>query len=160
MVGSGKGDVGMEWSGLESVEPVASEGIWNVRAGSASSPRAKFLYRMCAPLRWYRVSTLRIVALEIRAFPLRIAAALRTPSLRLGNTVFSPLWGRSMATQVEENKLLQSCIVDIQELQSRQRWIGPLDLEICAEMHRRGALSALGSRPPYMEIPNTESAHP
>ena len=85
---------------------------------------------------------LRIVVLEIRSFPLRIVAAIRTPFLQLGNTLYSASRDRSMGTFEEERKYQRVCSASIKELRRNHPWVGPLDLEIAAQMHRQGALWA------------------
>ena len=124
--------------------------ISNVRLVRANDPRAKISRLVLSLLQWYLRSTLRIVALEICSFPLRIVAAIRTPYLRLGSTLFSANRDRSMGNFVEERKYQHACSASIRELQDNHRWVGPLDLEIAAQMHRQGALWAIdNSYPPF-----------
>lgn len=110
-----------------------------VPAGSASSPSAKFAYRLCAPLRWWSRSTLRIVALELCSFPLRMAAILRTPSLREGVPIpLGPL-GYNLRSFGQAYSYLHACTQGMQCLQSQRRLISPLDLQIYAQAFQRGA---------------------
>jgi hypothetical protein len=87
------------------------------------------------------------VALETRSFPLRIAAAISIPYLHLENTLVSASLDRSMGNFAEKRKYQRVCSASIKELQGDHRWIGPLDLEIAAQMHRPVALWAFDN--PY-----------
>jgi hypothetical protein len=112
---------------------------WNVPPGTASSPRAKFLYRLGAPQRWWQDSRLRIAAQEIRAFPQRISVALRTPHLRFGYCLLSCSEDRSTGTLREVSEFVRACSSDMRRLQANHRWAGVLDLEIAAQSYRAGA---------------------
>jgi hypothetical protein len=124
------------------VQPKTNASVLNAHPGHVNRFLAKFSRRILSLLQWYHRSTLRIVALEIRNFPLRIVATIRTPYLRLGNTLFSASRDRSMGNFEDENKYQHVCSASIKELRGNHPWVGPLDLEIAAQMHRRGALWA------------------
>ena len=53
--------------------PTKDSGL-DVPPGTLSRPIPRFLYRLRAPLRWFRGSTAHIVALELYNLPRRIAA--------------------------------------------------------------------------------------
>ncbi len=130
--------------------------IWNVHPPLASRLRSKFRRIATSPLRWYRQSTLRIVALEISTFHLRIVAAINTPSLRLGRTLYSPQRDRSMGNLDEESRYERICSASIRALQDNHPWVGPLDLEIATQMHRQGALWAFDN-PDHLSCPDNET---
>ncbi len=112
---------------------------WDVRPGSASSPRAKFSYRLCAPLRWWQRSTCRIVAQEIGALPRRILAVLHMPHLRFGHSLLSCSGSRGTGSFVAESEFVRACRIGMQQLQASHRWAGVLDLEIAAQAYRAGS---------------------
>jgi hypothetical protein len=111
--------------------------------GIASAPRSKVLRVRFSLLRSFRQSNLRLVALEIRCFPLRILESLRDPWLRYGNTVYAANRDRSMGNFEEENRYSRVCTEYTQELQDGHRWMTPLDLVLAAQSHRAGAIWAL-----------------
>ena len=127
---------------------------WDVPAGTASSPRAKFLYRLGAPLRWWQHSRFRIVAQEIRAFPRRISAVLRTPHLRFGYCLLSCSESRNTGNFVAESEFVHACKTDMRQLQANHRWAGVLDLEIAAQAYRAGAGWASRKMPKCKENEN------
>lgn len=116
--------------------------VLRVPRGSASSPTAKFLYRLNAPCRWWNRSTGRIVVREIRSFPLRIQAYLREPFLRCAVPMpmpdpdlcdSGPVFGGARNTYVE------TCNEDMQTLLRKYRWATPLDQRMASEAYQRGA---------------------
>jgi hypothetical protein len=115
----------------------------NVQKGIANALQSKFQRYLFSLLQRFRQSTLRLVVLEILYFPRRIAAVITDPWLRYGNTLYVPSRDRSIGNLAEENTHSRACIYRIQELERTHRWVGPLDLEIAAQMHRQGALWAL-----------------
>jgi hypothetical protein len=119
--------------------------VWSIHPPLAVRLRSKFRRLVSSPLRWYRQSMLRIVVLEIQSFPLRIVAAINTPPLRLGRTLFDLRKDCSMGNFDEENRYERICSASIRELQGNHPWVGPLDLEIATQMHRQGALWAFDS---------------
>jgi hypothetical protein len=114
-----------------------------VPAGSASSPTAKWKYRLCAPLRWWSRSIWRIVAVEFCSFPLRILAILRTPSLRLGVPIPLDLWDRGPGSLEAVNSYLHACTEGIQHPQRQRRLISVLDVQIHVQAFQRGAAWAI-----------------
>jgi hypothetical protein len=89
---------------------------------------------------WYRQSTLRILALEILRFPLRMSACVTTPYIRRGVTIYAARRDRSMGNLVQESKYQDACTRYIQELMEKLPWAVALDLEVAAQAHRAGAL--------------------
>ena len=110
--------------------------------------------------RSYLQSTLRLVGLEIRAFPLRILAIIRSSSLRYGATILAASWDRGIGNVYLENRYARSCMGRIQELQKDHRWLEPLDQEIAARMYRWGALWALDNLASCTEMNSTEPNQP
>lgn len=92
-----------------------------VHPGSASSPIAKLKYRLCAPLRWYRNSILRIVVGETYSLLLHISTLLRVPSLRSGVPIAVHLEGFDLVSLGEANNFGHACISGMQAL-SKKRW--------------------------------------
>jgi hypothetical protein len=113
---------------------------FRVPAGSASSPSAKRLYRLTAPLRWWRRSILRILLEECRNFPLRILAILRTPSLREGVPIPLDPSGDGLASFRLKNSFPLACTQSMLDLQNQNAWIGVLESQICCQAFQRGAL--------------------
>lgn len=117
---------------------------WNVPPGTSSAPIAKAVYRLCAPLRWWSESIVRIVALEICNLPRRIQACLREPHLRYGAPLELPcpadcVWDDSGL----ESKFLHSCMNDMQKLSLEHRWAGNLERRMAAQAYALGAEWAL-----------------
>ena len=109
--------------------------------------------------RAYLRSTLRLVALEIRNFPLRIEAIRKHPSIRYGSTILAASWDRGIGNVYLENRYSRSCMSRIQELQKDHHWLGPLDEEIAARMYRWGALWALDNLASCTETHSKEPTH-
>jgi hypothetical protein len=105
--------------------------------------RAKCLRYRSSLLQSFRQSTLRLVVLEIRSFPHRIAGSINDPMLRYGNTISDANVDRSMGSFDEVSRYSRACIHHIQELQQQHRWISPLDTELIAQSHRAGMLWAV-----------------
>jgi hypothetical protein len=117
----------------------SGEGLLRVPAGSASHPKAKFLYRLRAPRRWWLHSTLRRVLEEFYNLPRRIVAVLNEPSLAAGPTIPLCPDGNSPGNFYEVNNWLHACNENIQRLQNQHPWIGALDFQICAQAFALGA---------------------
>jgi len=116
---------------------------FRVPAGSASRPISKFWYRLCAPLRWWSCSTLRIVVEEFYKFPLRISAILKTPRLRDGVPIpLSPL-GSCLENFPEENDWLLACTAGMQQLRKQHPWIATLEVQMCFQAFQQGAAWSL-----------------
>lgn len=111
-----------------------------VQPGIANALQSICVRGRTSLLLWFRRSTLRVVVLEIRCFPLRMIACVTTPFLRHGTTIYAANRDRSMGSFDEERKYQRACTLHIQELQGNHPWVGPLDLEIVAQAHRQGAL--------------------
>lgn len=124
---------------------------------SAGDLLSKVLRFWTSLLHSYHLSTLRLVALEIRAFPLRIAAVLKAESLRYGNTLSVASWDDGIGTYEEENRYARACMNRIQELRRDHRWATPLDLELASRMHRWGALWSLDNAPSGTETKSTKA---
>lgn len=93
-------------------------------------------------LRWFHRSTLRLVVLEIRSFPLRIPAALKTHWLRFGCSLYDPVRG-SMGSFEEENRYSRACSSHLRELRRDHPWVTPLDEELASRSHQAGAIWAI-----------------
>lgn len=117
---------------------------WNVPPGTSSSPSAKLRYQLSAPLRWWRDSIARILAEEIRKFPLRIQACLRVSRPRQSFRIVElGLLGYSVDRWREESKFQGACIQDMQALWQEYRWAGILDRRMAAEAYRLGVLAGV-----------------
>jgi hypothetical protein len=93
---------------------------------------------------WFYHSTLRVLALEILHFPLRMSACVTNPDVERGGvTIWSAQRDRSVGNWDQESKYQSDCTRYIQELQEKFPWVGALDLNIVAQGHRAGALWAL-----------------
>jgi hypothetical protein len=115
----------------------------DVPSGSASSPIAKFQYRLCAPLRWWQDSIARLLVEEVCNFPRRIRAVVKQPSLRHGLQLLPHPWGCDLGNFSQENRCLHSCTDDILRLSHENRWVGHLDQQIAVQSYLRGATWAL-----------------
>jgi hypothetical protein len=85
----------------------------------------------------------RIVVQEIRNFPRRIRAILRTSDLRFGPSVPLSLWDHSWAGFSRENKFLDACSSDMEQIMNQHSWCGYLDAEIAGLSFQHGARWAL-----------------
>lgn len=130
----------------------------HVQTGIVNALQAKLRKFPSFLLRAYRQSTLRLLVLEIRSFPLRILAIVRSSSLRYGSMILAANWDHGIGNIYLENRYSRSCIHHIRELQKDHRWLGPLDEEIAARMYRWGALWALDNL--CKETHNTEQIQP
>ena len=108
---------------------------------------------------FYLDSTLRLLVLEIRAFPLRILALRQFPLLRLGNTLSAVAWDQGIGNFGQENKYALACMSRIQELRRTHPWVTPLDLEIASHMHRWGAIWYRDNFQSGIETRDTESVN-
>jgi len=131
---------------------------WHVAAGTASSPRAKFLYRLHAPQRWWSESIWRIVAQEIRACPQRIAAALRNPHLRLGYCLWSAREDHSTGNLYEVSEFARACKSDMEKLGDNHPWLSVLDFDILSQSYRLGVAWAFRTMSPRIEMCDAVSA--
>lgn len=117
---------------------------WNVPPGTSSAPTAKFLYRLSAPLRWWKVSIVRIVAREPYNLVLRIREYLRDPLLSFGFPIAAPDYEGSLRETFDaENEFLRSCSEDMRHLQQTNRWAANLELKMAAQAYLLGAKVAL-----------------
>lgn len=110
-----------------------------VPAGSASHPIAKLKYRLSAPLRWWSRSILRILAIELCSFPLRILTILRTPSLRWGTPIPYHLEDHNLGSLEEVNNYGLACIEGTQDLRKQRRVISVLEYRTYCQGFRDGA---------------------
>jgi hypothetical protein len=118
----------------------------NVLRGTLNALRSIPSHARISLILWFYRSTLRVLALEIRCFPLRIAACVTNPDVQQGGvTIWSARRDRSMGNWGQESKYQAVCTRYIQELQEKLPWAGVLDLNIVAQGHRAGALWALGT---------------
>lgn len=112
----------------------------HVPAGSANSPSAKFVCRLCVPLRWWRGAKARTVVEEFRSLPLRIRAILVEPHHRSGARLESPYpSGYGRVNPCAEYMYRDACTEHMRELSLENDWLSLLDQKIAAESFRRGA---------------------
>jgi hypothetical protein len=110
-----------------------------VRSGSASGPISKWLYRLSAPLRWWKGSSYARAVEELYSLPRRIQAThLLNTSLR----------GRGYSLPMPVEKIpyldvLDVCKKDIEELLAENSWMTSLDLEMAAAGWAKGLRFAL-----------------
>ena len=123
-----------------------------VPAGSASSPMSKLGYRLCAPLRWWSRSILRIMGEEICRFPLRILAILRTRSLRDGVPIPLDQKSLDLGSFGVMNSFLLACSEGMQQLRKRHSWIATLEVQIYFQAFAQGAEWSQGNHRPCNEI--------
>jgi len=129
---------------VQHVREQMTRGVFCVPSGSASSPSSKYLYRLSAPLRWWRDSTMRRVVEECRMFPFRIQALLTAPHRHIGVRLGSPYpSGYGLENPCAEYKYQESCSEHMQQLLRENRWAVILDMRIAAESYRQGATWAL-----------------
>jgi hypothetical protein len=83
-------------------------------------------------------STFRLVAGEFRRFPLRIAAILSDPLLRLGPAIPDDPRQHGQMSLAEESKYKFACNSDIVRLSRAHKWMGPLDTQIAAKAYQEG----------------------
>lgn len=110
-----------------------------VSAGSASRPISKLTYRLCAPLRWWSRSILRMVAVEICSLPLRIRAILSEPSLRLGVPITAYPEDCSGVNLATLNSYLHACTGGIRRLRRERPVVSALETQTYARAFRQGA---------------------
>ena len=115
----------------------------NVRPGTASAPKAKWLYRLRAPARWWSVSIVRTTVIELYRLVLRIREYSHVPLLRRGFPIATPdLSDCAGDVSCAENRFLRSCSEDMQHLRTVNRWAGNLDLRMAAQSYLLGAEAA------------------
>ncbi len=116
-----------------------------VPPGSASRPIAKLTFRLCAPLRWWLGSRLRIVVVEICSLPLRIASILDRPSLRWGIPIPVDPQDHDPGNPEIMCSYLRACTKGIRDLRNERRIVSALDVEIYVRAFQQGAAWRLGS---------------
>ena len=105
-----------------------------VHSGSASGPISKWVYRIPAPLPWWKRSSYSRMVEEICSLPSRIQAMLRLNAILRGRGFqLPPFEGQTRYLEV-----LRSCTSDIEELQAENNWMTSLDLEMAAKRWAKG----------------------
>ncbi len=90
---------------------------------------------------WFAHSLLRVLALEILHFFLRMSECVTNPDVERGGvTIWCAQRDRTVGNWDRESKYQSDCTQYIRELQEKFPWIGALDLNIVAQGHRAGAL--------------------
>ena len=131
----------------------------NALKGILDDLRTILLRARTSLAQWFSHSTLRVLALEILHFPLRMSACATNPDVQQGAvTIWSARRDRSIGNWNQESKYQDACTRYIQELQEKLPWVGALDLNIVAQGHRAGALWALDTL--GNEIRSTEQIQP
>jgi hypothetical protein len=132
--------------------------VSNVPPGSASRPIPRLLYRLSAPLRWWRRSIVRIMAGEVYRLFLRMKVILRTPSLRLGPSLPLSPKGHSLENFGSGSNFLRACSESMLCLRKESSWIGNLDLQMAAQAFRQGASWAIDNACSEKRSENTPDA--
>jgi hypothetical protein len=129
----------------DSAKDVAEE--WDAPSGTSSAPIAKCLYRLCAPLRWWKRSTARIVVSEIYTLPHRISATRDLWSLSnrspVGERVYLAVHERE--NPETESRFLDAYIEGMELLLGKDQWFGAVEIEIYDRAFRAGAQFLLDS---------------
>lgn len=138
-----------------------------MQAISPSQPQTSAAVTRRAPSRsaslsipiWYRHSLLRILVEETCKFPLRIAAAIRSASLRWGYSI--PLYpaDQCKGNAALSHSFVSACSANIRQLrEGSHRWMGALDSEVAAEAFQAGAAWAIdniGSEKTSTQFPSS-----
>lgn len=115
-----------------------------VRQSTASDPISRWTYRLSAPLRWWRLSIVRIAVIEMSMALRRIREYLREPFLRCGYPLPTLDLSDCVAGAFDaENTFLHSCNDDIQRLHKENHWASFLEMRMAAEAYRLGAAWAI-----------------
>lgn len=113
-----------------------------VPAGKYSAPIPKFLYRLRAPLRWWKRSTARIMALEVCNLPARMVASRRILlDLRKG-LPFQFDIPANMVILLPVHMLPRFYTQGMEKLQTEQT-VSLLDQQVFYQAFRAGVESAL-----------------
>jgi hypothetical protein len=127
---------------LDQVLEQRSAPVFCVRPGKLSSPISKFLYRLCAPLRWWSHSTARIVVHTLRTLPLRIAATRKARRDFLeGLPLQSYPTPACMESLYEESMLPHFCMTDMEKLSMERKFFEDLDQQTFVLGFRAGVES-------------------
>jgi hypothetical protein len=90
-------------------------------------------------VRWWKGSTVRIVADEIRRFPRRISAILQDATLRAGDRpIVEHPWDEDWFPWNPSDKYLADSTQDMQGLLEEAPWAGNLDWAFAAKAYRLG----------------------
>ena len=108
---------------------------WHVPPGTLSRPIPRFLYRLCAPLRWCHGSIARIAVLEICSLPRRIATTRK---------ILSPSGGIPIPSdprQIPHSIAFElACNADMEKLLNQTEfWFRPLDRWLYGQAFLAGA---------------------
>lgn len=112
---------------------------WCVPLGISGDSIARWKYRFSAPLRWWKVSSIRAVAREIGRLPHRILAILEDSNLRHGHL---PIVGHPQDEDWfpwnPKDMYLDESTRDIEELLKAAPWAGDLDWALAAKAYQLG----------------------
>jgi len=119
-------------------KPTDSE--WHVPPGRLSRPIPRFLYRLSAPLRWFRGTIAHTVGVQSYRFFLRTRSICQTPYPRASVNV--PCDPRRIPLSIAFEL---ACSAGMQRLQQEQAWCDLKDLQVYARAFREGAECSLGN---------------
>lgn len=109
----------------------------DARLGTPVSPKS--ILHTPAVLKWWRYSTMRMLAIECGMFPLRILAALRVRNLRFGPAIPMNLTGQNGEILQVSNTFLRGCTESKQRLSMENSWVTAIDLQLAARGFQEGA---------------------
>ena len=92
------------------------------------------LHAQTSLVQWFSHSLLRVLALEILHFPLRMSECVTNPDVEQGEvTIWCAQRDQTVGNWDRESKYQSDCTRYIRELQEKCPWVGPLDLNIVAQ---------------------------
>lgn len=113
----------------------------NVLRGIGNALRSIPSHVQTSLVPWFYHSLLRVLALEILHFPLRMSECVTNPDVERGGvTIWCARRDRTVGNWDRESKYQSACTQYIRELQEKFPWVGALDQNIVAQGHRAGAL--------------------
>ncbi len=106
--------------------------------GILMTRRAIWKYRATFPIRCWHHSTLRILAEEVRNFPRRIRATLKSAYIRFGYTLPTYLTFDYRESRGQGYEFASACNRDIKKLHRENPCAGSLELELAAAAYQAG----------------------
>jgi hypothetical protein len=117
-----------------------------IRAGKASDPMSKFLYRLFSPLRWWSRSTVRETIRDICMLPFRVKSLLGVmEELRVGIPMRCHTRSGHEMNPHLRHKVSLACSEGMERLRKKSPWSGVLESRLYFQAFVEGVESVAHS---------------